>query len=60
MLVAGVAPGGLIQLYNTLLLERSLVDLQTNQSEDGQDEQRQYNDVTQSPNSLHQRANDRL
>ena len=33
MLVAGVAPGGLIQLYNTLLLERSLVDLQTNQSE---------------------------
>ena len=49
-----------VELEDALLLERSLVDLQADQREDGQNEQGQNDDVTQTTNSFHQCADDRL
>jgi len=49
-----------VEFDDTFPLERSLVDLKADQSENGQDENGQYDDVTQTTNGLHQCADDSL
>ena len=60
LFLGGVGFDKRVEFDDTFLLECSLVDLQANQSEDGQDEQGQYDDVTQTTDGFHQCANDRL
>ena len=53
LLLGDVARHQRVEFDDALLLESSLVDLQADQSKDGQDEDGQYDDVTQSTYGLH-------
>jgi len=47
-------------LFDALAQQLAVVELQTDQSEDGQHEHGQYDDVAQPANCLHQRSDDDL